>query len=325
MKPIPTLGKIALVLAALASAPLWLSSGYALHLLVMVLLMTLMAQSWNVLGGFGGQFSFGHAAFFGTGAYAMAIFQVSFGLNAWLALVLAIGAGALAGVGVGVLTFRYGLKGSYFSLATLAVAEVLRILANATDFTGAGAGMQLPLQAGAAHLQFAGKAGYLYFVLTLVAAGLLLSWWLGRSRFGAWLLAVRDSEDAARALGIDVLRAKLVAIAMSAALMAAAGVFYTQYLHYLDPHIAYGPAFSVAALVGAVIGGTATVFGPLLGALALQLLNELTRNALGDAPGVSLVIYGALLIAMVMFLPDGLAGFGRRSGRRPGQATREGN
>lgn len=100
-------------------------------------------------------------------------------------------------------------------------------------------------------------------------------------------MAVRDSEDAAKALGIDVLRVKLVAIAMSAALMAAAGVFYTQYLQYLDPHIAYGPAFSVAALVGAVIGGTATVFGPLLGAVALQLFNGLTRNALGDVPGVS--------------------------------------
>ncbi|CAJ92673.1 ABC-type transporter, permease component [Cupriavidus necator] len=305
---LPTLGWIAIVLAGFAAAPLWLSSGFALNLLVMVLLMTLMAQSWNILGGFGGQFSFGHAAFFGTGAYAMAILQVAFGMNAWLALVLATGVGALAGVGVGVLSFRYGLKGSYFSLATLAVAEVLRIVANAVGFTGAGAGMQLPLQPGALHLQFAGKAGYLWFILTFVAAGLLLSWWLRRSRFGACLMAVRDSEDAAKALGIDVLRVKLVAIAMSAALMAAAGVFYTQYLQYLDPHIAYGPAFSVAALVGAVIGGTATVFGPLLGALALQLLNELTRNALGDVPGVSLVIYGALLVLMVMFLPQGLAG-----------------
>ncbi|WP_354684075.1 branched-chain amino acid ABC transporter permease [Cupriavidus necator] len=311
LSTMPALGWIVIVLAAFASAPLWLSSGFALNLLVMVLLMTLMAQSWNILGGFGGQFSFGHAAFFGTGAYAMAIFQVTLGMNAWLALGLAIGLGALAGVGVGVLSFRYGLKGSYFSLATLAVAEVLRILANAAGFTGAGAGMQLPLQPGAMHLQFAGKAGYLWFILTFVAAGLLLSWWLRRSRFGACLMAVRDSEDAAQALGIDVLRVKLVAIAMSAALMAAAGVFYTQYLQYLDPHIAYGPAFSVAALVGAVIGGTATVFGPLLGALALQLLNELTRHALGDVPGVSLVIYGALLVLMVMFLPQGLAGLAR--------------
>ena len=312
MHRIPTLGWIGIVLAGFATAPLWLSSGFALNLLVMVLLMTLMAQSWNILGGFGGQFSFGHAAFFGTGAYAMAILQVSFGINAWVALGLAIGAGALAGVGVGVLSFRYGLKGSYFSLATLAVAEVLRILANAVGITGAGAGLQLPLQPGAMHLQFAGKAGYLYFILAFVAAGLLLSWWLRRSRFGAYLVAVRDSEDSAQALGISVLGVKLAAIAMSAALMAAAGVFYTQYLQYLDPHIAYGPAFSVAALVGAVIGGTATVFGPLLGAAALQLLSELTRNALGDVPGVSLVIYGVLLVAMVMFLPDGLAGLAGR-------------
>jgi branched-chain amino acid transport system permease protein len=307
MKPAHAALVAALVLAAFALAPLVISSGFTLNLLIMVLLTTLMAQAWNILGGFGGQLSFGHAAFFGTGAYAMAIFQMHTGLNAWLALLLALAASALLGAVIGGLAFRYGLRGSYFSLVTLAIAELLRILANAVPFTGAGVGIQLPLTPHWTHLQFAGKTGYLYFLLLFVAIGFALSIWLRHSRYGAWLLATRDSEYSAQALGIDVQRIKLYATTLSALLMGAAGAFYVQYFQYIDPGIAYGPGYSVQALVAAVIGGTATVFGPLLGALTLQLLGELTRNLMGGAPGVSLVIYGVLLVVMVMFLPRGVA------------------
>lgn len=307
MKPAHAALVAALVLAAFALAPLVISSGFMLNLLIMVLLTTLMAQAWNILGGFGGQLSFGHAAFFGTGAYAMAIFQMHTGLNAWLALLLALAASAVLGAVIGGLAFRYGLRGSYFSLVTLAIAELLRILANAVPFTGAGVGIQLPLTPHWTHLQFGSKTGYLYFLLVFVAIGFALSIWLRHSRYGAWLLATRDSEYSAQALGIDVQRIKLYATTLSALLMGAAGAFYVQYFQYIDPGIAYGPGYSVQALVAAVIGGTATVFGPLLGALTLQLLGELTRNLMGGAPGVSLVIYGVLLVVMVMFLPRGVA------------------
>ena len=236
------------------------------------------------------------------------------GLNAWLALPAAVACGAASGVLVGALSFRYGLRGSYFALVTLAFAEVFRILANSVAFTGGGVGLLLPLKESAADLQFAGKAGFLYLILALVLAGFLASWWLKRSRFGAWLAAVRDNEESAAALGVDVFRVKLAAIALSAALMAAGGVFYVQYFHYIDPHIAYGPAVSVEALLAPIVGGLGTVFGPLLGAAVLQALGELTRNLAGDVPGASLVAYGVALVGMVMFLPRGVAGLFARRG-----------
>jgi branched-chain amino acid transport system permease protein len=307
MKLPHTAGLVLAVLALFALAPLVISSGFVLNLLIMTLLTTVMAQAWNLLGGFGGQLSFGHAAFFGTGAYAMAILQVHTGLNAWVALIVALALSAALGAIIGALAFRYGLRGSYFSLVTLAIAELLRILANAVPITGAGVGIQLPLNPDWTHLQFASKTGYLYFLLVFVAVGFLLSMWLKYSRYGAYLLATRDSEYSAQALGINVQRVKLYATTLSAFLMGVSGVFYVQYFQYIDPNIAYGPAYSVQALVAAVIGGTATVFGPLLGALALQILGELTRNLMGGAPGISLVIYGALLVIMVIFLPRGVA------------------
>ena len=307
------LGAIAVFAVAVAMLPLFVSSGFLLNLVIMVLYTTLLGQAWNLLAGFGGQYSFGHALFFGTGAYAAAALQVHLGLNAWLALPVAVACGAAAGLLVGALSFRYGLRGSYFALVTLAFAEVFRILANSVAFTGGGVGLLLPLRESAATMQF-GKAGFLYLIGAFVLAGFLLSFWLKRSRFGAWLAAVRDGEESAAALGVDAFRVKLGAIAMSAALMAAGGVFYVQYFHYIDPHIAYGPAVSVEALLGPIVGGLGTVFGPLLGAAALQLLGEATRNLAGDVPGLSLVAYGVVLVGMVMFLPRGLAGlFARRS------------
>jgi branched-chain amino acid transport system permease protein len=281
-----------------------------LNFAMMALYATLLAQSWNVLGGFGGQFSFGHALFFGTGAYVQAIAQMRWGVSAWLALPAAMAAaGAVAAV-VGGLSFRYGLRGSYFALVTLAFAETFRILATAAPFTGAGVGLMLPLAPSAANLQFASRAGFVWLALALVLAGLVLSWWLTRSRFGAYLQAVRDNEDAARAVGVDPTRVKVRAIVMSAVLMGAAGAFYVQVFQYVDPGIAYGPAVSVEALVAAIVGGMGTVWGPVLGAIALQLLAELTRNLFGELPGVNMVVYGSVLVLMVMFMPRGIAGSG---------------
>ncbi len=302
---------------AVALLPAFVSSGVILNLVIMTLYATLLGQAWNILAGFGGQYSFGHAAFFGTGAYASAALQVHFGVNAWLCLPFAIACGAAVGAFVGALSSRYGLRGSYFALVTLAFAEVFRILANSVKFTGGGVGLLIPLKSSALDFQFQGKAEFLYVILVLTLAGFLLSWWLERSRYGAWLTAVRDNEDSAAALGVDVFRVKLQAIVisaglMAAGLMAAGGAFYVQYFQYIDPHLAYGPAVSVEALLGPIVGGLGTVFGPLLGAAALQLLGELTRNLMGDAPGVSLMIYGAVLIAMVTFLPRGIGGVFRR-------------
>ena len=299
---------IALFALAVTALTLGIESGVWLTFIMMALYAALMAQAWNMLGGFGGQLSFGHALFFGTGAYTQAVAQLDGGLNAWLALVLAIAAAAAIGGFVGALTFRYGLKGSYFALVTLAFAEVARILALSLGITGAGVGLMLPLAESAANLQFASRKGFVALILGLVVAALGVTAWLRHSRFGARLQAVRDNEDAARAIGIDPLRIKLGAIVLSAGFMGAAGAFYLQVFQYIDPGIAYGPQVSVEALVGAIVGGIGTLWGPVLGAVVLHLLADLTRNLFGAVPGISLVIYGAVLVLIVMFLPRGLAG-----------------
>ncbi len=307
MKPILSIVVFALVVGAV---PLLTTSGVWLNLVMMTLYAALLAQAWNLLGGFGGQFSFGHALFFGFGAYLQAIAQMQWGWNPWLALVAAAGMGAVVGLAVGAVSFRYGLKGSYFALVTLAFAEVCRILALSVPFTGAGVGLMIPLRESAANLQFGSRAGYVWLVLVFVVLALLVTTWLRHSRFGAYLQAVRDNEDAARAVGVDPLRVKLGAIVLSGGFMGLAGAFYVQVFQYIDPAIAFGPHTSVEALVAAIVGGIGTVWGPLLGALVLHLLSDFTRNLFGELPGINMVIYGSVLVLIVMFMPRGIAGLG---------------
>lgn len=301
---------IALFAVLVACVPLVSSSGATLNFVMMALYATLIAQAWNILGGFGGQFSFGHALFFGTGAYIQAIAQLQGGINAWVALGLAVVGAAAVGLFIGALSFRYGLKGSYFALVTLAFAEVFRIVALSVPFTGGGVGLMLPLREAPSNLQFATRAGYLWVVLGFVTAALMVTWWLRNGRFGAWLQAVRDNEDAARAVGVNPFRVKLGAIGISAAFMGAAGAFYVQVFQYIDPGIAYGSATSIEALVGAIVGGVGTLWGPVLGAVVLHLLADLTRNLFGELPGINMVIYGTVLVLIVIFLPRGIAGLG---------------
>ena len=299
---------LAALVAVLALVPLAGPSNTLLNFLVSVLIVALTAQGWNLLGGFGGQFSFGHAAFFGSGAYATALLQIRFGVNAWLACALGIAAGGAVGRIIGVLAFRARLRGSYFALVTLAFAEVLRILANASDFTGGAAGLLIRLDVRAANFQFASRAAFYWIALAAVAATLLLSRAIERGRFGAQLVAVRENEDAARALGVDALAVKLRAITLSAAVTAAAGCLYAQYFLYIDANIAYGSWISIEALLAAIIGGIGTVPGPLIGALALHGLGELTKGFAGGITGVDLVLFGLLLVAAIGLAPLGIVG-----------------
>jgi branched-chain amino acid transport system permease protein len=195
----------------------------------------------------------------------------------------------------------------------LAFAEVFRILANAWSFTGGAAGVLIPLRIDIANFQFADKRLLYWLALAFVAAALLLTHSIGRSRFGAHLVAVRENEDAAKALGVDVLAVKLKAITLSGALTAISGCLYAQKFLYLDASIAYGPWISVEALLAPIIGGLGTVLGPLVGAVALLGLGELTKQALqnfagGALPGIDLMLYGVLLIICVAFAPKGIMG-----------------
>jgi branched-chain amino acid transport system permease protein len=288
--------------------PLVVQSNTALNFLVVTLLIALAGQGWNILGGYGGQYSFGHSAFFGTGAYATAILQVRYGVNAWAAFGAGIVLGAAIGGVIGALTFRAGLRGSYFALVTLAFSEVLRIIASVAPITGAGVGTLIKLDLRVEALQFQSRAIFYWVILTLVALSLLAAHMLEHTRFGAWLIAVRENEDAAKALGVNAARVKLGAMVISAAITAAAGCFYAQYFLFIDSGIAYGTWISIEALLTPIIGGVGTVFGPLLGALVVKLLGEGAKLVAGDAPGLNLIVYGAVLVLVIAFAPRGLIG-----------------
>src|SRR5215208_764577 len=300
-------GGIALVVA-LACVPLLTASNVVLNFMVVALLIALVGQGWNILGGYGGQYSFGHAAFFGTAAYTTGILQLHYGVNAWAGLVIGIAAGALVGAIIGSLSFRSGLRGSYFALVTLAFAEVLRIVASVGPITGAGVGTLVKLDLRWEAFQFQSRAPFYWIILAFVAASLVIVKVIESTRFGAYLVAVRENEDAAKAVGIDVFRVKLAAMTLSAAITGAGGCFYAQYFLFLDAGIAYGPWISVEALLAPIIGGIGTVCGPLLGALVVRALGELTKLMTGHAPGLDLVIYGVVLVLVVAFAPRGITG-----------------
>jgi branched-chain amino acid transport system permease protein len=302
------LAPMAVVVAALALVPLLTASNVVLNFMVMALLIALVGQGWNLLGGYGGQYSFGHAAFFGTGCYVTAILQMRYGVNAWVGFCIGIAAGALVGAIIGLLSFRSGLRGSYFALVTLAFAEVLRIIASVTPITGAGVGTLIKLDLRPEAFQFQSRAPFYWIILALVALSLLLVRAIEHSRFGAYLVAIRENEDAAKALGVDATMVKLSAMTISAAITAAGGCFYAQYFLFIDAGIAYGPWISIEALLAPIIGGIGTVFGPLLGALVVKTLGELTKLVTGSAPGLDLVIHGSVLIVVVAFAPRGIAG-----------------
>ena len=296
------------VVAALAAVPLVIHSNVVLNFLVVTLMIALAGQGWNILGGYGGQYSFGHAAFFGTGAYVTAILQVHYGVNAWIGFAAGIVAGAAVGAIIGGLAFRAGLRSSYFALVTLAFAEVLRILASVAPITGAGVGLLVKLDLRAQSFQFQSRAIFYYVILALVGVSLVIAQLLERSRFGTWLIAVRENEDAAMALGVDAIAVKLAAMVLSAAITAAAGCFYVQYFLFIDFGIAYGTWISIEALLTPIIGGVGTVFGALVGALLVKSLGEGVKLVTGDVPGLDLMIYGAVLIVVIRFAPRGLVG-----------------
>jgi len=299
---------IAAVFVVLAAVPFVVHSNVTLNFLVVALMIALAGQGWNILGGYGGQYSFSHSAFFGTGAYVTAILQMRYGINAWFGFAMGIAAGAALGGALGALVFRSGLRGSYFALVTLAFAEVLRIIASVAPITGAGVGTLIKLDLGIQTLQFQSRAAYYWIILVLVGISLVIARLIERSRFGAWLIAVRENEDAARALGVDASTVKTVAMVISAAITAAAGCFYAQYFLFVDSGIAYGTWISVEALLTPIIGGVGTVFGPLLGALVVKTLSEGAKLLAGDAPGLDLIIYGAVLVLVIWIMPRGLIG-----------------
>ena len=306
---------ILLGLSTAILAPILISSKFQLDVLTLIFFTAYIGQSWNILGGYAGQFSFGGVMFFGTGAYTSSILLTSFGVPPIIGIFAAIFMGALLGLIVGYLSFRSGLRGSYFALITLAFAALLRVLANSVEFTGGGVGLFLTYAPGLHNLQFNSPTGFYYFSLVLLVISLAIAMWLERSRFGAQLVAIRENEDAAEALGIDTLKCKIYAIMIMGGMGGAAGTFYAQKYLYIDPPISYSIALSVEMLLVTIVGGMGTVFGPLVGSFFLHIVNEFARHFI-DTPGVSLIVYGFILILIISFLPNGLVGLFRKKRKK---------
>jgi len=298
----------------------WLTaSQFTLHLAITVLLWTVLGVAWNLLGGYGGQVSFGHATFFGVGAYTTLILYLKLGLAPWYGMAVGGAVGALVSLPIGLVCFR--LRGPYFSLATLAVAEILRLVAlNWEGLTNGPVGLLItalpPVRIASRPVNWESKAPFYYMAAGLALAAMLAAYGLSRSRLGAYLLAVREDEDTAEAVGIDTVRAKVVTLALSAVLAAVAGGFYGLYFRYVDPDAVFPIALSVEMVFIAVVGGLATVAGPAVGAVFLVTISELFRERFLVG---HLIFYGLFMMLAIRYLPEGIWGGVRRlvSGHAP--------
>ncbi|SMH27718.1 branched-chain amino acid ABC transporter permease [Mesorhizobium australicum] len=296
---------VVVVLCILAVAPFFFQSQFVANMALLTALGVATSQAWNIAGGYSGLTSFGHVAFFGTGAYTVAILQTRYGINPWVGIPLGALIGALTGYVVGWCTCRAGLRGSYFALVTLAFAEALRIIANSVDFTRGGLGIPIPLQMELSNFQFSDKRIYYGIALIVVAIATSVSIWIERSRFGAQLIATRENTDAARALGINIVQVRASALAISGAITALTGVIYTQVFLYIDPTIAFGVGRSVEMMLMALVGGAGTVLGPIVGGVMLHLLGEVIKD-LTNIPGIAPASYGVVLLLIIAFMPRGI-------------------
>jgi branched-chain amino acid transport system permease protein len=276
----------------------------------MILFYGYLGTSWNILGGYAGQFSFGHAAFFGVGAYASTLAFVNWNITPWIGMVLGGLLGMLLGLLIGSLCFHYGLRGPYFALATLAFAELLRLISLNLDLTGKAMGILIPLK-GNAPLSFQHESKiFYYFVILLMFIGVLwVARWIDTGKIGDYLAAIREDEDSAEAIGVNTFSYKLLAILISGFLTALGGTFYAQYFLYIDPPVTFGVDTSIEIFLRPIVGGMGTVYGPIIGSFVLGPLGEVTRGILGGYHGVHLMIYGAILVGVIIFLPNGIYGW----------------
>jgi branched-chain amino acid transport system permease protein len=276
-------------------------------MLTLIFLYSILGHGWNILGGYAGQTSIGHGLYFGLGAYTSTLLALRLGVGPWLGMAAGGALAAGAGVLLGVPCFR--LRGHYFVIATLVVAETAYQGFAAWEWVGAAIGLQLPIAAeGLAHFQFhRDKAPYYYIALAILAAVTALVWLLQRSRFGFVLRGIRDDEDAVRSLGFSPARYKLAAMALSTGIVGVVGVFYAQYVLYIDPGSVLALPLSVSIALIPILGGAGTVSGPIVGAAILVPLSEYSRVWFsGSGRNVDLLIYGLLIMVIAVYRPDGI-------------------
>jgi branched-chain amino acid transport system permease protein len=293
-------------IAVLLALPAVLGS-YAITVFIFIFFYAFLGQAWNIIGGYAGQLSVGHAAFVGLGAYTSAMLSIHAGLTPWIGMLLGGVVSAALGAVIGYLGFRFGLRGFYFVLLTVAFAEIFRIIALNSDWVGGAQGLYITFTGDPRQFQFQDNRVYYYVSLGLMLLATGVVAWIERHRFGAYLVAIREDENACEALGVDTFRYKMLAIVVSAFLTGIGGTFYAFYLFSLQPNSVFGIPLSVEIVIRPIVGGSGTILGPILGSFILSPLAELSRTyfSQGGWTGMHLIVYGALLIGVVLFLPQG--------------------
>ncbi len=302
---------VTVVLAVACALPV-VADDFLVHSSIMVLYFAYLACAWNLMCGYVGQISFGHSVFCGVGGYTSVILLTALGLSPWLGMLAGGVLAAILAVMIGYPTMR--LRGPYFALTTIAVAEMVRMWVENTDnFLGiplkGAEGLSVPLVGtNFALFQFDSKVPYYYIILTMLAVVMLMTWLMERSRLGVSLKAIRGDRDAAESLGINPTRYTLIAYAISAFMTALGGSFYAQFVRFINPERNMGIELSIDMALMTIIGGQGTIAGPVIGALFLAPIAELSRGYLGGRlPGLHLALYGLVLILAVLYLPKGLA------------------
>ena len=278
-------------------------------LIVMIFFWGTLASAWNLVGGFAGQISLGHTAFFGIGAYTSTLLWLKFGLSPWLGMFAGAGLAVLVAMGIGIPCFR--LRSHFFALATIAFAEVLRHVASYwRSLTQGGVGLLIPFKPGAGNFMFRGKIPYAYIALGLMLLIIFVSYIIRNSRFGFYLISLREDQDAAETVGVNTSRCKLIALMTSVFFTALGGTFYAQYLLFIDPDTVFSLSLSIELALLTIIGGLGTVIGPIIGAFILIPLDVLLRGWLGGiSAGLNFIVYGTVLVVAVIYFPRGVAGW----------------
>lgn len=299
---------LGVLLAFLLVAPMVLGK-YWLSVLILVLYFAYVGQAWNIMMGFAGQLSLGHALYAGLGGYIAAGLFFHYGIGPWAGVFAAAASAALAGAIVGYLGFRFSLAGVYFALLTIAFAEFTRIAFEHWDWVGGTAGLFLKVDSSASVINLRGGPVLFYYVILALAVGaLVLSRVLLESRLGRYWLAIREDAEAAQAVGVPVLRCKMIAVVISAALTSLAGVWNAFYYNNLFPETAFAMGRSIEITLAPIIGGLGTLFGPIVGAVVLTGLGEIF-TAVGerlDIPGIKQIFYGLALLLIVIYRPAGV-------------------
>ncbi|ANY17666.1 branched-chain amino acid ABC transporter ATP-binding protein/permease [Bordetella pseudohinzii] len=302
-----------LALSLLLIIPFAIQSPFVYHLFVLICVYGALATAWNIVGGYAGQLSLGHAVFYGVGSYAATLLVIHFGISPWLGMFVGMALAALVALLIAYPTFR--LRGPFFALATIAVLEVVKLLVVHQDgWTGGAAGLSVPLNIGLPWMIFREKWAYLLVAFLLLLVTLWAAWRIRHSRLGFYLVAVREREYAAPAVGIDTVRVKLAAAVISAMLTAMVGSFHAMYLTFIEPSAAFSLELSIQIAMFALIGGLGSVAGPLAGTVLVVPIAELARGWLGAfGSGMHGFIYGVILVVVVLTMPRGIVGhFGAR-------------